>query len=562
MNKSNKWFVADFETTGENVYEKEKETRVWLYAISNSEGEIVDNGYSIQSFINFIKNKCVNSTIYFHNLKFDGSFILNYLIKNGFKYIDKITKKDNKAYSALIDNMGAFYQITINFSSKKQVIIYDTLKLIPLKVSAIAKAFNLKESKGKIDYLNYTIDSKTLEYVNNDVIIVAKALKYFKDNNFNKMTIGSNAFNLCSQEMTYFDYLFPIIDNDLLDKFRKAYRGGRSQVNPLHQGKILNKVKRYDINSMYPYCHAFLDLPYGQPIKCNTIGKYKFEIYIVDISFKLKENHLPTLLKNNKMYAYDKYYIDTEGIEEIVLSNLDYELLKRHYNISFLKFKEIYGFRTSNILFRDFIMKYYELKSNSSGPMKLIYKLVINNLYGKFGSKHKGKHKIPYIENSILKFASSEEEEMKKYYLPVAIAITSHAHMLIDNAIMATGYDKFVYCDTDSVHTLGDLPIEMVDNKEIGKFKLEGIEEVSKYVRTKCYVYKENNEINITCCGLPSNTKDFLIRKHGDDIFNVFDFGLKVDINYPDITISDLKLMPNQVKGGILLLPTQFEIRK
>lgn len=560
--KSNKWLVADFETTGINEYNKNGCTRVWLYSICDSEGNIVDNGYSIEEFITFIKGKALNHIIYFHNLKFDGSFILNYLINNGFEYKSKMCKKDNKGYSCLIDNVGAFFQITINFARNKQVVIYDSLKLIPLKVSAIAKAFNLKESKGKIDYLNYTIDSKTLEYVNNDVIIVAKAIKYFKDNNFNKITIGSNSFNLCRNEIRYFDLLYPKLDNELLNKFRKAYRGGRTQVNPLYANKVLYNVKRYDINSMYPYCQAYLDLPYGLPIKCKYINTFKFEIYIIDISFKLKPNHLPTLLKTNKMYGSDTYYINTDGIEPLVISNIDYQLLLRHYDITFIKFKEIYGFKTSKTIFRDFIMKYYELKSQATGPMKVLYKLIINNLYGKFGSKHLGKHKIPYIEDNKLKFESSKEEEMKKYYLPIAIAITSHAHMLIDNAIMKTGYNNFVYCDTDSVHTLGSLPYEMVDNKEIGKFKLEGVEEVSKYLRTKCYIYQENNEINITCCGLPTNTKQFLIKKHGKDLFKIFDFGLKVDINYEGISVNDLKLIPKQVKGGVLLIPTQFEIRK
>lgn len=556
-----KWYVADFETTSYKTYLKTNDTRVWLYSIANENEKIVSNGKSIEEFIEVIRNKCKNSIIYFHNLKFDGSFILNYLLNNGYQYKEKIGKKDTHCYTTLIDNTGAYYSIEIRFTCNVKVTIYDSLKLIPLKVSEIAKAFNLPIQKGCIDYNNYIIDNNTLEYVNKDVLIVVKAIKFFKEQDFNKMTIGGNSYNLFKNSIQYHDIIFPSLDNETLALFRKAYRGGRTQVNPLYQGKIINNVKRYDINSMYPYIQSRLDIPYGLPIITNVKGKYKFEIYDIDISFKLKKGHLPTLLKGSNRHLTYNYYENTDGIEHIIISNIDYELLERHYNIGFCRFNKIYGFKTNNKIFKDFIDKYYELKNNSTGGMRLLYKLIINNLYGKYGSNHKGKHKIPTIKDEHLSYITSIEQDMKHYYLPVSIAITSYGHKLIDDAILLTGYNNFVYCDTDSVHTIGSLPNEMVDNKEIGKFKLEGVEDISKYVRTKCYVYLENNEINITCCGLPNNTKEFLIKEYGLDIFNKFDYGLKIDESTPNIALNDLKLLPKQVKGGVVLKPTQFEIR-
>ena len=74
------WFVADFETTGLDYYKKYGHTKVWLYAICNSNGDIVNYGTTIEEFMKWCYN---NPTIeiYFHNLKFDGSFILNYLLE-------------------------------------------------------------------------------------------------------------------------------------------------------------------------------------------------------------------------------------------------------------------------------------------------------------------------------------------------------------------------------------------------------------------------------------------------------------------------------------------------
>ena len=556
------WYVADFETTGLNYYNKHGHTKVWLYAICDSEANIVEWGTSIEGFMKWL-NKHPKTEIYFHNLKFDGSFILNYLLNNNFKHTEDLKTKDNKGFNTLIGEEGQYYQIKINFARNKQVKLLDSLKIIPLKVKEIAKAFGLEISKGSIDYDDYTINDETLEYVFNDVKIVAKALKFFKENGFNKMTIGSNAYNLFKEQEEYFKSLFPTLDRELLSEWRGAYRGGRCQVNPKYQDKIMNNVYRFDINSMYPYAMSRFDMPYSKPIILPKRNMLKFEIYKVDISFKLKKGHLPTLLKSGSMFSKgaDSYYINTNGIETLYISNIDYELLERHYDITFCNFLKIWGFKTTKVIFRDYIDKYYELKNNSTGGMKLLWKLIINNLYGKFGSNIKGRSKIPVLdENNSLSFTLSEEHDKGLYYLPVAIAITSHCHKLLDDAIMQIGYENFVYCDTDSVHSLIPLPTDMIDNKEIGKFKLEGIETMSKYIRQKCYVYKEENKYNVTCSGMCETLKDYLVREYGDKIFDVFSIGLKLNSDSPNIKYSDLKLRPKQVKGGTILVPTEFSL--
>lgn len=555
------WFVADFETTSYETYLEEGCTRVWLYAICNSQSEVVKWGDTIDDFMEYIKT--INKPlIYFHNLKFDGSFIIHWLLRNNFKYKEKITLRSNKGFSCLIGEEGQFYQITINFAHDKQVIIQDSLKLIPLKVKEIAKAFNLEIEKEKIDYSNYEINDETLHYVFNDVKIVAKALAFFRSNGFNKMTIGANSYNIFKDSCPLFNSLFPNLSEEWLLEWRDAYRGGRSQVNPIYQGQILHNVRRYDINSMYPYTMAKFPMPYGKPIPITKRGRYKFELYKINVSFKLKEGHLPTLLKKGAMFGNnDTYYINTDLVETIYISNIDLDLLYRHYDITFIEYVEMYGFKTSCVIFEDFINEFYALKNASTGGMKLLYKLIINNLYGKFGSKCRGSTKIPMLDdNSEITFDLSDEKSMRKYYLPVAIQVCSVAHLLIDNAIMLTGYNNFVYCDTDSVHTLGTLPNELVDNKELGKFKLEGIEDTAKYIRQKCYVHKQGDVYTITCSGMTDGIKDYLVEKYKDDIFYKFEIGLKVDENSEGIKREQLKLRPMQVNGGVVLKPVPFSI--
>ena len=91
-----KKYTADFETC---VW-LEDETFVWAWAvceIGNPDNIIIGN--NIDTFFEFVESQ-KNAQFYFHNLKFDGEFILNYLLKQNFKFVDdkkkyKIDKQSN-----------------------------------------------------------------------------------------------------------------------------------------------------------------------------------------------------------------------------------------------------------------------------------------------------------------------------------------------------------------------------------------------------------------------------------------------------------------------------------
>lgn len=554
---SNEWFVADFETTGEEYYNEHGYTKVWLWAICDKDANIVAHGSDIASFIKECR-KYYGKTIYFHNLKFDGIFILSYLFSINEQYKEDLKGAD-RGFTTLIGDMGEFYSIDYRIAKNKTIHFVDSLKLLPFSEKKIAKDFDLPILKGSIDYHDYVINDTTLEYIYNDVKIVAMALKELKAEGINKMTIASSAFNYykSNKDMDYFMYCFPELDNDFLDKIRPAYRGGRSQVSPLHESKIVRNVKRYDINSMYPYILRNKPLPYGLPIELDdkTRGTYRFEIYHVRIEFFLKDKSFPSLLKKTALYNMDdSYYINSNGILDIWITNLDLQLVYRNYDVSYIEYLESYGFKTTKILFIDYVDKWYGRKLVDKNAKKVIDKLMLNSLYGKFGTDYKRCKKIPYIkEDGSIGYNKSKVEEGKKYYLPLSIAVCSWAHIIIDDAIHATGFENFIYCDTDSVHTLGDLPKEWIDQKELGKFKLESIEEKARYVRQKCYITLDNGTYNVTCAGMPDNCKKKFIEdslNNNKDPIKEFKVGLEVNG----------KLLPKKVKGGVILRETTFKI--
>lgn len=226
-----KKFSCDFETA---VWLPD-ETYVWAWAsceIGNENNIIIEN--NIDSFFTFLE-KNSGCTCYFHNLRFDGEFILSELLKRGFTFVKDRKEAKDKTFTTLISNFGVFYQITIYFKKEghhtKKVTIIDSLKIIPFSVSQIAKSFGLAESKLEIDYLkersrNHTLTKEEKDYIKNDVVIVAKALDVIFKEGLTKMTQGSNALSDYKDIITKssFEHYFPELPEEVDKDLRKAYR--------------------------------------------------------------------------------------------------------------------------------------------------------------------------------------------------------------------------------------------------------------------------------------------------------------------------------------------------
>ncbi|MGN1406157.1 MAG: DNA polymerase, partial [Erysipelotrichaceae bacterium] len=144
-------YVADFETTTTT-----EDCHVWAYAICDIDNpENVTIGTTIDEFMDWCKSQKTNDKVYFHNLKFDGQFIMYWLFKHGYTHTTLPEDKKSNTFNTLISDKGLYYQIEVIFNKKgkriNKVIFQDSLKLIPLSVDGIAKAFKLPISKLEID---------------------------------------------------------------------------------------------------------------------------------------------------------------------------------------------------------------------------------------------------------------------------------------------------------------------------------------------------------------------------------------------------------------------------
>lgn len=168
-------------------------------------------------------------------LKFDGEFVIYYLLKNGFKHVEKREDIKDNTFTTLISDMGMFYQITVYFEKKNKkthkVTFIDSLKIIPFSVEQIAKSFNLEISKLKIDYnkpreRDHKLTLEEEAYIKNDVNIVGEALNVLFEENLTKMTQGSNALNDFKGMLSFskFAHYFPELDYEVDKDIRQSYK--------------------------------------------------------------------------------------------------------------------------------------------------------------------------------------------------------------------------------------------------------------------------------------------------------------------------------------------------
>lgn len=557
-------YVADFETTTDA-----DDCRVWAWGLFEiGSFNNFEYGNTIEGFIERLKELSkTKEKIYFHNLKFDGEFVLYHLLKNGWSHVQEKKERRNCSIMTLISDKGAFYSIELYFKVTKTrqycVKLYDSLKVLPLSVEEIAKAFALPISKLEIDYhekrpIGHELTPEEVDYLRNDVEIVARALKIMFDQGLDRMTTASNAMHdyksIISSKRFERWYPEPEYDEDV----RQAYRGGFTYAAPQYQGQEIGEGIVLDVNSLYPSVMYNKPLPYDDPIFFE--GQYKpdslYVLYVqmIRCQFELKPGHIPTIQLKNSLAFLPTEYLTSSQDEDVVLclTSVDLALFFKHYDIWNLEFKCGWKWKASQILFRDYIDKWYAVKQKATEegnkPMRTISKLMLNSLYGKFGMNPNTRSKIPVLDrqNDRVTYVYTPWETRKPVYIPLAAFVTAWARYITISAAQAV-YDRFLYADTDSLHLIGtEIPNNLdVDPVRLGAWKHEATFSKAKYLRAKTYVEVIDGKLNVTCAGLPAHC-------HDQVTFENFE----IAATYAG------KLNPVHTAGGIVLQETTFKISK
>lgn len=622
--------ATEWEPMFQETVEGVPETFVWAAAIAPVKLDPCDDdctiftSSSVHSAAHFFLLHCAklpdNPIVYFHNLAFDGMFLIDTLIREGYKYTND-KKLKNGEFSALISDTGIWYNITVKLKrTNKYIEFRDSLKIIPSKVERIAKDLKTKYRKlvGSIDYtkerlMGYNPDGSERVYIRNDVLVMSEALAKISEHGLLKyLTIGSAALHdfiarIGGKKIFRSPGLCPVLDIELDSKLRKAYRGGWCHNMTCNDIIKPNRIYRnifgdmirmtshghtYDVNSLYPSKMRGHRYPCGEPREFTAIefNAHKAHEYIIEVDLiaKLKPRCVPFLQITTAFHQHE-YISETDGIMRFTFTKPEWELVQETHDIDYCNIIQGWAFDSIDDLFDDYVDHWYEVKANSSDnpTMRLISKLFLNSLYGKMITNPiKRSARIEPNEDGTFGFVAYEEQT-DPVYTPIGAYITAYARAETIRAANAN-YDTFMYSDTDSIH-LGDEAVGIkVDSKELGAWKHEGAWDMARFVRQKTYIERIVEDggkpvephLDIKACGAPEAVKERLLYKvtERDADGKYHYYRLERDEN--DKPTNELrshdevlerftyglkevgKLMRKRVPGGVILYESEFSINE
>lgn len=546
-------FCADFETT--TIVD---DCRVWAWGladIEHPEYENVEIGTDIDSFMSRIST--INSNCYFHNLRFDGAFLLDWLLKNDYTHTTERYREPGE-FSSLISDMGKFYSITVCWKSGFTTEFRDSLKKLPMGVRRIAQSFKLEMSKGEIDYeasreIGHVLTEEETDYLKRDVSIVAQAMKQVVESGMKKLTVASDAMNEYKAITTskWFDRTFPILDYDVDREIRRAYRGGFTYADDRFKGRVVGGGLVLDVNSLYPSVMKYKEIPYGRPLFRKGLVEpdetYPLIIFSVTFTAKLKPNHIPCIqIKGTNMFIGTEYLREINEPTTLMVTNVDWELYNDHYNIEVLAYGGGWRFRSRAGMFDSYIDKWSEIKAKEVGGKREIAKLHLNSLYGKFASNPNVTSKIPIIEDNKVRLIRGQAETRDPVYTAAGVFITAWARDITIRSAQAN-YRTFAYADTDSLHLLQDtIPNSInVHPTELGAWKHEYNFANAYYIRPKAYLERKHDGTYVNrIAGLPITISE---KMTFDDLV--------------EGRVIEGKLQPKTVPGGVVLTEVGYKLK-
>lgn len=611
-------YVADFETcdderiagfdnkSGQYI----KDQKVWLAGFKNLETLESTYFYNLNDFMEAIlsRGENTNTEYAFHNIKFDGSYIIPWLLKNN--YTVSMGKPSDGQFSVLVDSRNAWYSINIQVTKRRRVLLWDSHKLFPSPLEYLPDIYSTpthkiiedKEFYEQVRPNGYIPNKRELEYFENDLQVPAETLnKHIELFGLRfKKTQASQSFYNFEQTFKAWKWRFPPLTVDQDNAIRKAYWGGISNVPKDKAGKDFYNIYVQDINSSYPHKAAEEKLPYGPCLSEFGEGKHpdmsKFWVAEALVKFELKEGCLPCIpgkgiVEGKEIDDPDKWVESSHGIVRLNFCCIDYKTIHESYDFKVIRWcwsmhwawkvqKEVAKFVYKN---NDIKIKYSKLAKNEKDPQKKAEYLTMRNrakidnngFYGKFGEEIIKEGMTPYLEKDengveYVKWRIDrveEQGERARKFLPVAIAITAWGRQQLVQAANLLA-EHFLYCDTDSIHYLaeGHNKIEQAikegtfisDPEKLGAWKLEGKMVKGRYLRSKCYMEEtEEGEIEVTIGGLPADPHTGQFSKKRSCLnWDNFHIGYEIPIEKAN------KLRTFRTPTGNKLIPTGYKIKE
>ena len=431
-------------------------------------------------------------TLYFvcHNLDFDFGIIVKALSETGIDFNFKVRYNKSQMISA------SLYLKNERRPLIRFIGLENYVGRIPL--SEVAKQFGLEKlPKPKFLGIREPRTKKEKEYFERYAINDAKICYHVFRRIYDQALIYNPNLKLNAPESTMPALALRLFTSKVkipqyehrFDKIiEKSYRGGRCEA--IWRGKITDElfgtIYVYDFNSLYPYVMMTSTFPntedYTRGLDLEREG---FALVTVKVDediitpLGVKREVLDCGRKTEKLIFPSGKFKDI-----FTFSELRYLEDKGFGKI--LKVHVAYNFEPIDSPFREFIEFWYRVRKEKP-EFKFVAKLLMNSLYGKFGTRfynvyvrplwsfEKLEEMVGWTPNWNLNIVRKVVKSEKMPFVGInplwASYITANARLVLFDKmheIIRKGHNVF-YCDTDSIFT----DYKMMSSDEIGKLKLE-----------------------------------------------------------------------------------------
>lgn len=347
-------------------------------------------------------------------------------------------------------------------------------------------------------------------------------------------------------------------DPSVYTLLREAFRGGNTHANRWYAGDILHDVHSIDLVSAYPSVMINYEFPMTEFVKLGEVGMEKlldllyhkhkallFRIALHNVKLISRYTGVPYLSRDKCRYIIGGHFdngriLDAEYLET-TLTDIDLSILIKQYDWTGCRVWDVHVARYGKLpqMFRDVILQYFDtktkLKRNPGDPeneeQEYFYqksKNKLNSLYG-MTAQDPAKVTVMFRAGEFLEKDETVEEILKKNYKRAFLSyawgvwVTARCRWVLQQGIDAAG-DRFVYCDTDSVKTIGT--VDMTEYNErtrqlaienggtatdstgrthyLGLFEDETVTGYSDFctLGAKKYAYVEDGKLHITIAGV------------------------------------------------------------
>lgn len=406
-------------------------------------------------------------------------------------------------------------------------------------------------------------------------------------NSYRELMIGSEALR-----MPYDEKYDPGLQLTLEDykQLKRAFSGGYTHANNNHQGKVLEDVSSFDLNSAYPAVMLMEQFPMSAARRVEVSGPKDVERlmgnYCVMFDLKLtgvrtavqQDNYLSAskcwslegeLLNNGRVYSADSLCT--------TVTDVDYRIIQRAYSYETMDVANVRIYKKGYLpraILRS-ILNLYQGKTTLKGvPGKekeyTLSKSMLNSIFGMTVTDviqvrniytNKWTQEYEPAEAQIKRYNKSESRFL---YYPWGVWITAYARQNLWSAIFEAG-DDYVYSDTDSVKMMNardhipyinkynNLAVKKLMNmnaiyqfdedllipckeKVIGTWEYEGTSDRFKTLGAKRYLSEKKGEYSLTMAGLSKAEGLYFLQEEAiradSSLFYLFDKNLYVPSEY------------------------------